>query len=120
MNEIHLHFHGPYKFSNIAQSEHSASEGIYLWVIRDIEHDRNYVHYVGETTNFGRRHREHLSQILGLDYYIIDSQKAQQGIHEVLWRGMWRDKTPEAMARTIEEYDKLKDRVVSYVNYIDI
>lgn len=120
MDEIHLHFHGLYKFSNIVQSEYSASEGIYLWVIRDVQHDRNYIHYVGETTNLGRRHREHLTHILGLDYYIIDSDQAQQGVHEVLWSGMWRDKTPEAMVRTIEEYDSLKEKVSSYVNYIDI
>ena len=120
MDEIHLHFHGPYKFSNIAQSEYSASEGIYLWVMRDVQHDRNYIHYVGETTNLGRRHREHLTHILGLNYYIIDIDQAQQGIHEVLWSGMWRDKTPEAMARTIEEYDSLKEKVSSYVGCIDI
>lgn len=120
MNEISLHFHGPLKFSSIAQSEYSASEGVYLWVIRDIEHDRNYIHYVGENTNLGRRHREHLTQILGLNYSITDSDQAQQGIHEVLWSGMWRDKTPEAMVRTIEEYDSLKEKVSSYVDCIDI
>ncbi len=57
------------------------NKAIYIWVIKSDE-DKNYVHYMGETTNFTRRQREHFTQIIVLNYYIIDPVKAKMGTHD--------------------------------------
>lgn len=124
MNQQSLHFNGPYTFfdgdRSLFHSEFANDEGIYLWVIKDIENDINYIHYIGETTNFGKRQKEHLTQILGLNYYVIDTDLAKQGIHEVIWNGMWRDKTNDAAGNVLKIYEQLNNDVLRYIEYIDV
>ncbi len=123
MENLSLHFNGPYSFTkrnSLFYSEHADKEGIYLWVIKDTEHNVNYIHYIGETTNFRKRHREHIIHILGLNYYIINAKQARKGIHEVIWSGMWRDKSKDAVGNTIEQFDSVADHVTNYIDCIDI
>ncbi len=125
MKEYTLHFSGPFSFlnkeSSLFRSKYSQDKGIYLWVIKDIKNDINYVHYVGETgENFSKRHKEHLTNILGLNYQVLNANSAKQGIHEVLWNGMWRDKSNNAAKHTLENYDNISRYVVNYVKCLDV
>jgi len=124
MDQTLLHFHGPFSFSkserSLFHSEFAQDEGIYLWVINDEENRINYIHYVGETTNFAKRQREHFTHILGLDYSVIDPQKAKQGIHQVIWKGMWRDKSEDAVGDTLEYYENVCEHLIKYIEIIDI
>ena len=65
-----LHFHGPFTFVDhgrgIATCEFTHSAGVYLWVLTD--GTSRYVHYVGQTSSFLSRHRDHLIHILSLNY----------------------------------------------------
>jgi hypothetical protein len=52
MEQIRLHFFGPYSFvkgdKSLFHSPYANSEGIYLWVMKDREKNRNYIYgYVG-------------------------------------------------------------------------
>jgi len=124
MNEYTLHFQGPFSYlnkeSSLFHSENGQDEGIYLWVIKDISNNVNYIHYVGETTNFSKRHREHLTHILGLNYQVIDADSAKQGICRILWNGMWRDKRTDAAKHTLDNYASISRYVVNYVKCCDI
>ena len=70
MSSLDLHFAGPFKFTGsargIAKCKYAVSAGIYLWVVTD--GSSRFIHYVGETTNFLKRHKEHLTHVLGLNY----------------------------------------------------
>ena len=124
MNQQPLHFNGPYNFTkgdrSLFHSEFANDEGIYLWVIKDAKNDINYIHYIGETTNFGKRQKEHLTQILGLNYYVIDTDLAKQGIHEAIWTAMWRDKTNDAAGNDLKKYEQLNNDVRRYIEYMDV
>lgn len=124
MTQKSIHFFGPYSFlkgkTSLFHSEYSQDEGIYLWVIKDTNNNINYIHYVGETTKFAKRHKEHLIQILGLNYYIIDANLAKQGIQKIIWNGMWRDKSKDAASNTLENYGIVSKHVIKYVECIDI
>lgn len=119
-----LNFYGPFKFTKgdkyLYHTEFVNSEGIYIWTIRDERNGRNLVHYIGETTSFGKRHREHLVEITGLNYRIIDADSAKQGIENRVWNGMWRDKSQDAVASLLDSYDEVSKRVIDYVQLISI
>lgn len=119
-----IHFHGPFNFfdgeNSLFESEFSNETGIYLWVIKDAVKDLNYVHYIGETIRFAKRHREHITHILGLDYYVIDPVLARRGIHQIAWNGMWRDKSKNAAARTLRNYRDVSKIIIDYIKVIDI
>jgi hypothetical protein len=121
---ITLNFSGPFTFTKGGNSLfHTAfvnSKGIYIWTIKDETNGVNYFHYIGETTSFGERHREHLIQITGLNYRIINPDFARQGIEKIVWNGMWRDKSPDAVATLLGKYDEVNKRVVEYVSLINI
>jgi hypothetical protein len=123
MNKV-INFSGPYSFlkgdNSLFNSEFTQDEGIYLWVIKDTKHNINYIHYVGETIRFAKRQREHIINILGLNYYIIDADFARQGEHKILWNGMWRDRTNNAPGNAIDIYDSLSKDVEKYLSCIDI
>ncbi len=77
---MNLTFTGPFNFSRpglIFEAPCSASAGVYLWTIRQRADDAYLIHYVGETASLGKRHRDHLTHILGLNYGIIDPVKAR-------------------------------------------
>ena len=124
MEQTTLHFSGPFGFSNkkssLFHSDYHQKEGIYLWVIKDELNNINYIHYVGETIKFAKRQKEHFTHMLGLNYYVIDANKAKQGIHSVVWNGMWRDKTNNAVQNTLENYEITSQHVTDYIEAIDV
>lgn len=124
MTRKSLRFFGPYSFlkgkTSLFHSKYSQDEGIYLWVIKDTDNRINYIHYVGETTKFAKRQKEHLTHILGLNYYVIDANLAKQGVHKIVWNGMWRDKSKDAPSNTIENYNAVSNHVVKYVECLDV
>lgn len=119
-----LHFHGAYTFhsgeKSLFHSAYVRNEGIYIWTIKDEINKRNLVHYVGETTEFGKRQREHLIQIMGLNYRIIDPTAARQGREEIIWNGMWRDKTNDAAGKLLDNYDVVSKKVKEYIGLINV
>jgi len=119
-----LHFSGPFSFQagerSLFHSQFAKSEGIYIWVNKDKVRNLNYIHYVGETTGFARRHREHITHILSMNYYTLDAEAAMRGEVSILWRGMWRDKTEDAVANTLAAYQSLSSKVLDYVSTIDV
>jgi hypothetical protein len=124
MSELRFHFDGPFTFTegtnSVFSSCYAHSPGIYLWTIRQLRDNSHLVHYVGETAQFGKRHREHLINILGLNYGIFDPDDAQAGVCTVLWKGLWREKNIEATTRAVNEYQRLQNQVLRYVNSITI
>lgn len=124
MKQISLHFNGPFSFSDsgtsLFHSKHNHDEGIYLWVIKDQNKNINYIHYIGETTRFSRRQREHFTNMLGLSYYVIDPDLAKQGVHKIIWNGMWRDKSNDAVNTTMEHHAALGDQIINYIKSIDV
>jgi hypothetical protein len=122
MTNITLNFEGPFTFrggKSVFHSPFAASSGIYLWTFRQRD-DTHLIHYIGETVSLGKRHREHITQILGLNYGIFDTGKAQEGVCQLLWDGLWRDRTPEGPARQIEAYQTVHDDVICYVDALNI
>jgi hypothetical protein len=121
---ITLDFFGPYKFTKgdqyLFDSEFAKSEGIYIWTIKDEANGKNFIHYVGETVSFGKRHREHVIQMTGLNYRIIDPDYARQGIEKIIWNGMWRDKSTNAVAALLDNYSEVAKKVVEYITLINI
>jgi len=127
LEQTALHFSGPFGFSSpkksLFHSEFANKEGIYLWVIKDQENNINYIHYVGETKKtkgLARRQKEHFTNILGLNYYVIDPCQARQGNHEVIWNGMWRDKSKNAVQNTMDNYENTSKHVADYIKAIDV
>lgn len=124
MNDTILNFDGPFTFTDgkdsVFLSRHVKSAGIYLWTHRQKNDGTHMIHYVGEATRFGKRHREQLINILGLNYGIFNSEKTQQGVSELLWRGLWRYNTEDAPCKTISEYRRINAQVVSYVESLCI
>ncbi|MEN6572367.1 MAG: hypothetical protein ABFD24_11030 [Anaerolineaceae bacterium] len=124
MESMTLHFHGPYSFflgdRSLFHSDYARDEGVYLWVIKDRSADINYIHYVGETTCFAKRQKEHAIQILGLNYQILDPESAVLGKHVIVWNGMWRDKSMDAIGRALEEYPSISQLLLEYIKLIDV
>jgi hypothetical protein len=95
-------------------------EGLYIWTIRDETDNTNYVHYIGETGYFARRQRQHLVQIAGLNYPILDAEFARQGIHKIIWNGMARDTSRNAAADLLESYAEVSKKVPGYISLINV
>jgi hypothetical protein len=121
---ITLDFEGPYTFlsggTSVFLSPCATSRGVYLWTIRQREDDAHLIHYVGETKSLGKRHRKHLTAILGLDYGIFGPDRAQEGVRRSLWRGLWREKAQDAPSKLIEAYQTLHDGVTRYLAVVNI
>ncbi len=124
MKEIKLHFKGPFTFidgpQSVFYSEQAKSPCIYLWTIRQKKDNSHYIHYVGETVSLVKRQREHLIQILGLNYGIFDPDKARNGISKLLWSGLWRQKDPSAIGSLVTCYSELNTKVIEYLSIINI
>jgi hypothetical protein len=124
MADLRLHFDGPFGFIEgedcIFESRWAYSSGIYLWAIRQQARKAHLIHYVGETAQLGKRHREHLVQILGLNYGIFDPEDAEKGICTVLWKGLWREKNLAATPKAINVYEELQGKVMRYVRSLKI
>lgn len=123
-SDIKLAFSGPLSFIDgdhyLFKSDFVNSEGVYIWTIKNEKTGCNLIHYIGETTQFGRRHREHFMNIVGLNYRIIDPNQARLGIESVVWNGMWRDKSKEAVANVIENHSRVSKLVIDYIGLINI
>ena len=124
MTDISLDFAGPFTFTNgetsVFRSAYAKSPGIYLWTIRQRSDNSHLIHYVGETLSLGKRHKEHLIHILGLNYGIFHPDKAQDGLCELVWEGLWRDRTPAGPIRTIEAYTNVQEHVLRYLSILNI
>lgn len=125
MQQLNLDFTGPFSFLDrqdcVFRAPCAASAGVYLWTIRQVADDTHLIHYVGQTTKgFGQRQREHLLHVLGLNYGIWDPDKAQHGVSELVWPGLWRDRSPDAAARLVAQYASIADVVVRYLSVISI
>lgn len=117
---ITIKFKGPYKFTDIETCPYSKSEGVYLWTMKYKNTDKYLIRYIGETTSFARRQIVHLIHILGLNYGIYDVEKEREGIPSLIWRGMWRDKSDNKIKNVLDNYPKLTNRVIRYVNSLDL
>ncbi len=119
MEDVHLHFKGPFTFTGgpgcVFESSIGNSAGVYLWTIPQDEDGSHLVCYVGESKQIAGRQREHLTNMLGLNYRIIDSDKARNGVCEIVWPGMWRDRSSSGPVRAIAEYSNLNGQVVSHI-----
>lgn len=124
MKIINLNFVGPFSFTNektsVFKTSYSKSRGIYLWTVKQKKEGYHLIHYVGESTSFAKRQKEHLINILGLNYGIFDPVKAQEGVSELLWKGLWRTKTDDGPEKQIIAYQKLNSLVVEYLSIINI
>ncbi|MCR4434168.1 MAG: hypothetical protein NUV70_09010 [Caldiserica bacterium] len=122
MGTIELHFRGPFSFLNKSNSlfecEYARSKGIYLWTIKS---NFGYlIHYIGETGNFAKRHREHLINLLGLNYGIFDVPQAREGRQVVIWRGLWRLKSSFPIEDLLRVYQEKASQVIEYINSLDV
>ena len=117
-----LHFQGPFTFVDhgrgIASCEFAASEGIYLWVKTDGQ--RRYIHYVGETTAFLKRHKEHLTQKLGLNYGVFRADAVAADDPAPIYGGMWRDKSEDPLTRTVQAWLRLQQEILASVESVEV
>lgn len=122
--DVTLNFLGPFTFTGgercLFESSCAAAAGIYLWTIRQRSDQSHLIHYVGQTTGLASRQREHLYMILGLHYGIFDPEKAQDGVCDFLWRGLWREKSPDGPSKLIDAYHAIHDQVVRYLPIVNI
>lgn len=56
----------------------------------------------------------------GLNYRIIDPDFARQGIEKIIWNGVWRDKTSNAVANLLNSYDKVSIKAIAYIGLINV
>jgi hypothetical protein len=121
---ISLNFDGPFTFTaggrSVFECPFSTAAGIYLWTIKQRSDGIHLIHYVGETLWLGKRHREHLIHILGLNYGIFHPEKAQEGVCERLWDGLWRMKGPSGPSKLIEKYQQIHEQVCRYLSIVNI
>ena len=112
-----LHFHGPLTFVDhgrgIARTPFARSEGIYLWCLGD--GDRRFIHYVGETTDFLKRHKEHVTNILGANYGIFRADAVASDDPSPIFGGMWRDGSADAITATVGQWQGLQRDVLAYL-----
>lgn len=124
MDYIELNFSGPYTFypdkCSIFDCEYSDRGGIYLWTMMSDQKGTYYICYVGETTMFSKRQKEHLINILGMNYRVIDPNKAKKGIEEIVWKGLWRDKDNTLIRNVFDDYVQYSSRVIEYIRSIAV
>lgn len=121
---IKLHFTGPFTFikkgNYLFDAPCASSAGVYLWTIRQRSDNSHLIHYVGETVSFAKRQREHLIHVLGLSYGIFDPEKAQDGVCELIWPGLWRNKSPDGPLQQIDAYQLIHETVLKYVAVLNV
>jgi hypothetical protein len=117
-----LQFHGPFTFVDhgrgIARSGFAASEGVYLWVLRDGE--RRFIHYVGETSSFLKRHKQHLTQILGANYGIFRADAVAADDPTPVYGGMWRMQSDDPLSTTVAHWRTIRGAVIAYLESIEV
>jgi hypothetical protein len=122
--EIPLNFVGPFTFTagerSVFYAPCAAAPGVYLWTITQRNDQTHLIHYVGQTKALGPRHRQHLLGILGLNYGIFHPEKAQEGVCELLWPGLWRNKGPDGPSKLIAAYQEIHEQVPRYLAIVNI
>jgi len=117
-----LHFHGPFTFVDhgrgVAACEFAKQEGIYLWTKTD--GTRRFIHYVGETTNFLKRHKEHLTQKLGLNYGVFRADAVAVDDPMPIHGGMWRDKSADPLTATVQAWLGLQREILASVESVEV
>ena len=117
-----LHFRGPFTFIDhghgIAASEFAKREGIYLWTKTD--GTRRFIHYVGETTLFLKRHKAHLTQMLGLNYGVFRADAIAADDPAPIHGGMWRDKSPDPVTNTVQAWLHLQQAILASVESVEV
>jgi hypothetical protein len=120
---INLEFLGPYSFLN---NEFSVNKSplfdkgcIYLWTIKQVNNS-HFIHYIGQTCSLAIRQREHLINILGLNYGIWEFDESEIGISKIIWDGLWRIKDKISINNLIEIYEKYNKNIIEYVSKICI
>lgn len=124
MNDITIHFEGPYSLAggerSLFHAACASSPGVYLWTFKQDSDSSYMIHYVGETISFAKRHREHLVHILSLNYGLFDPDKAKRGVCSILWEGLWRDRSADGPAKLLDRHAELALTVRCYVECLDI
>ncbi len=120
---LELDFKGPYRFvgrdRSVFEAPCAASPGVYLWTVK--QHDGTHmIHYIGQTSAFAKRQREHLIQVLGLNYGIFNAEKAQTGVSELIWPGMCRKLPEEGPLQAMEEYKRINEKVLEYLSVLNV
>lgn len=124
MADLRLHFEGPFTYTAgencVFRPAFVELPCIYLMAVRQSCDGSYLVRYIGETWNLAKRQKEHLVGFLGMNYRLFDPQKAQQGIRDVVWPGLWQDKTPDGPGKAIAAYQTFHKSVVSYLSTLSI
>ena len=120
MTDVELHFDGPYTFTpgerSLFHAPCAQATGVYLWTFRQDVDGAHLIHYVGETLSFAKRHREHLIHVLSMNYGLFEPEKAQQGVSEILWPGLWRRRSADGPAECLAAYATLNEAVRRYLD----
>ena len=121
---MNLSFSGPHSFASgdacLFWAAEAMQGGIYLWTIEQNDETGHWIHYIGETYEFGKRHREHLNGILSLQYGICDVEKARKGELEFLYHGGFRNKDLKAATDQLDQWADLQDEILQYLSAISL
>ncbi|HPA19285.1 MAG TPA: hypothetical protein PLU30_16175 [Verrucomicrobiae bacterium] len=124
MTDITLHFQGPFTFipgeRSLFHCSAAKSAGIYLWTHRQNADGSHLIHYIGETGSFAQRHRQHLIEILGMNYGIFDPDHAKIGKSTLLWPGLWRDPSADGPGELLGQYEAMTPTVIRYVHALTV
>ena len=117
-----LRFHGPSTFVDhgrgIARSPFAGGAGIYLWTKTDGR--RRFIHYIGETTHFLKRHKEHLTQLLGANYGVFRADSVAADDPAPIFGGMWRDKSADPLTSTVQAWLRLQREIHANVESVEV
>jgi hypothetical protein len=124
LQELALHFNGPLTFRSgdrcLFDSPLRDESCVYLWTIRREYDGMHLIHYIGEASRFAPRQRDHLIQVLGLNYGIFDPASARRGESKLLWPGLWRDKSAIGPTAALDQLAALAPAVVAYVDALTV
>jgi hypothetical protein len=76
---------------------------------------------VGETTSFMKRHKEHLTQLLGLNYGVFRADAvAADDASPIFFAGMWRDKSEDPLTNTVHAWLRLQREIHANVESVEV
>lgn len=67
-----------------------------------------------------KRHREHLTQILGLNYGIFRPDAVAANDPAPIYGGMWRDKSADPLTGTIEKWKTMQREILEYLESLEV
>ena len=113
---MYLNFIGPYYFNKLPRifdASTKARNFIYVWFVN--VNGVKYLHYIGETRNIAKRQKEHLFNLLGLNYGIWDVYRKDV---KLIWPGFWRLK--DVPKDVFKFYKDFNQKIIDYINSISI